>query len=188
MKSLIQAQTKAENAARLDIAADRFWGDHHERAFLGVCIFNPLARSNNQPIQACYRKHENQKKRDYEQRVCEIEHGSLTPLVLSASGGLESAASVFYKRLASKLAEKTEPPYSTTLAWLRSTVSFSLPRSAIQSIRGTRSTGGRPLRDSAVTKSSPVLSWSLWKPDSRTQTKPILPALYRALVCYLLEL
>ena len=137
-----------DNAARLDIAADGFWGGRHERAFFDVRIFNPLARSNNQPIQACYRKHENEKKRAYEQRVREIEHGSFTPLVLSASGGMGCAASVFYKRLASKLAEKTDSPYSTTLAWLRSTLSFALLRSAIQSIRGTRSTSGRPLRDS----------------------------------------
>ena len=147
-EQLTGASGITDNAARLDIAADGFWGDCHERAFFDVRIFNPLARSNNQPIQACCRKRENQKKRAYEQRVREIEHGSFTLLVLSASGGMGCAASVFYKRLASKLAEKTDSPYSTTLAWLRSTLSFALLRSAIQSIRGTRPTGGRPLRDS----------------------------------------
>ena len=35
------------------------------------------------------RKHENTKKRAYEQRVCEIEHGSFTP-----TGGLENAAAI----------------------------------------------------------------------------------------------
>ena len=40
-------------------------------------------------------------KRAYEQRDNEIEHGLFTPLVLSTSGGMGKAATVFYKRLAS---------------------------------------------------------------------------------------
>ena len=44
----------------------------------------------------------------------------------------------FYKRLASLLADKWEQPYSTTLYWLRCSISFSLLRSAIQCIRGAR--------------------------------------------------
>ena len=135
-----------EDAARLDIAADGFWGDHRERAYLDVRIFNPMAPSNNQPLQACYRKHENQKKRAYEQRIREVEHGSFTPLVFSASGGMGNAARIFYKRLASLIADKSNSPYSITLAWLRTRLSFSLLRSAIQCIRGTRSSRGRPGR------------------------------------------
>ena len=38
-------------------------------------------------ISICYRKHENEKKRAYEQRIREVEHSSFTPLVLSATGG-----------------------------------------------------------------------------------------------------
>ena len=84
------------------------------------------------------------KKRAYEQRVREVEHGSFTPLVFSASGGMGNAAKIFYKRLASMIAEKSGSPYSTTLAWLRTRLSFSLLRSAIQCIRGTRSSRGSP--------------------------------------------
>ena len=87
-EQLAGASAITDNAARLDIAADGFWGDRHERAFFDVPIFNSLACSNNQPIQACYRNLENQKKWAYKQRVHEIEHGSFTLLVLSASGGI----------------------------------------------------------------------------------------------------
>ena len=131
-----------DDAARLDIAADGFWGDHRERVYCDVRIFNPLAPSNNQSMSACYRKHEKMKKRAYEQRVREVEHGSFTPLVFSATGGMGDAAKIFYKRLASMIAEKSGLPYSTTLAWLRTRLSFSLLRSAIQCIRGTRSSRG----------------------------------------------
>ena len=72
-------------------------------------------------MSACYRKHEKMKKRAYEQRVREVEHGSFTPL---ASGGMGNAANIFYKRLASMIAEKSGSPYSTTLAWLRTCLSF----------------------------------------------------------------
>ena len=65
-----------------------FWGGRRERAFFDVRIFNPHAPSNGQPLAACYRKHENSKKRAYEQRVREIEHGSFTPIVLSLTEDL----------------------------------------------------------------------------------------------------
>ena len=132
-----------DDGARLDFAASGFWGGHHERAFFDVRVYNPYATSNRQPISACHRKHENIKKRAYEQRVREIERGSFTPLVLSLTGGLGNAATVCFKRLASMFATKRDQPYSTTMAWLRCSLSFCLLRSSIRCIRGSRSTGGR---------------------------------------------
>ena len=87
------------------------------------------------------------KKRAYE-RVREIEHASFTPLVLSASGGLAKEATNFYKRLASKLAEKWGHSYSLTMNWLRCTLSFALLCSAIQCVRGARSTRGHAVKAS----------------------------------------
>ena len=134
----------ANNAegARLDVAANGFWGGRHERAFFDVRVFNPHAQSNNQPIRTCYRKHENFKKRAYEQRVREVEQGSFTPLVLSLTGGMGSAATVCYKRLTSLIAQKRDQPYSCTMAWVRCRLGFALLRSSIQCIRGARSSIG----------------------------------------------
>ena len=103
-------------------------------------IFSPCAQSNrhSRPT-SCYRKHELIKKRQYEQRVREVEHASFTPLVLSATGGMAKEATVFYKRLAHRLSSKWDQPYNKTLFWLRSRITFSLLRSAIQCIRGARS-------------------------------------------------
>ena len=86
---------------------------------------------------------ENIKKQAYEQRVCEVEHGSFTPLVMSLTGGLGNATTVCYKRLASLLSSKREQPYCSTMAWIRCSLSFSLLRSSIQCIRGACSAGGR---------------------------------------------
>ena len=86
------------------------------------------------------------KKRAYEQRIREVEHSTFTPLVFSATGGMAKQSTTFYKRLASLLAVKWDHSYSSTLSWLRCRISFSLLRSAIQSIRGARSSSGSALR------------------------------------------
>ena len=128
------------DGARLDIAVNGFWGGRYERTFIDVRVFNPHARSNrNTTISNCYRKHENEKKRAYEQRIREVEHSSFTPLVFSATGGTGKLGSVFYKRLASRLADKRNNPFSFTLSWVCCLLSFSLLRSAVQCIRRARS-------------------------------------------------
>ena len=81
------ASAITEDGARLDIAASGFWGGHHERAFFDIRVYNPYATTNRQPILTCHRKHENLKKRAYEQRVKEIECGSFAPLVIALTGG-----------------------------------------------------------------------------------------------------
>ena len=88
------------------------------------------------------REHELEKKRAYQQRVQDIEHSSFTPLVLSVTGGMGVEATTFYKRLAALLSQKWDSPYSKTLCWLRCRLSFSLIRSALQAIRGARSSQG----------------------------------------------
>ena len=130
--------------ARLDVAANGFWGGRYERAYFDVKIFNPHAASNRQQcLAATYRRHERITIRAYEQRVREVEHGSFTPLVMSLSGGCGNAASTCFKRLASMLAEKWDQPYSNTLAWMRCKLSFALLRSAIQCIRGAHSSSSQ---------------------------------------------
>ena len=137
---LTRASSNTADGARLDIAANGLWGGRFERTYLDVRVFNPHAPTNrNTSISNCYRKHEAEKKRVYEQRILEVEHSTFTPLVFSATGGMAKQCTTFYKRLASLLADKWGHPYSSTLCWLRCRISFSLLRSAIQCIRGARS-------------------------------------------------
>ena len=142
-ETMTRSTSITADGARLDIAVNGFWGGRFERTFLDVRVFNPHAPTNrNTTISNCYRKHEAEKKRAYEQRILEVEHSTFTPLVFSATGGMAKQCSTFYKRLASRLAEKWEQPYSSTLSWVRCRLSFSLLRSAIQCIRGARSSCG----------------------------------------------
>ena len=52
------------------------------------------------------------KKRAYQQRVLEVEHASFTPVVLSATGGMANEATLFYKRIVSRLSQKWVQPCS----------------------------------------------------------------------------
>ena len=137
---MFHRSANVEDNARLDVAVHGFWGGRFEKAFLDVRVFNPSTRSNQQAsLQSVYRRHEQEKRRHYEQRIREVEHASFTPLVLSSTGGMGKAATVFYKRLASMLSEKRDATYSKTIGWLRCQLSFALLRSSIMCIRGARS-------------------------------------------------
>ena len=134
--------------ARLDVRAQEFWGIHHQQAYFDVRVFNPLATSNRQSaISTCFRSHDREKRRVYEQRVRDVERGSFTPLVFSALGGVSRPTEVTYKRLASLLATKRDQPYNIIISFLRCRLSFSLLRSAIMCLRGSRSTAGHPRKE-----------------------------------------
>ena len=142
-EALSYATPTKDDEARLDIRAQGFWGNRHQRAFFDVRVFNPNAQSYRKlHLASAYHRQEREKQRKYEQRVREVELGSFTPLIFSTSGGMAKSTAVAYKRLASLLANKRDQPYSVVLAWLRCHFSFSLLRSAITCLRGARSTTG----------------------------------------------
>ena len=146
------ATANRQDGARLDVSANGVWGGRFQKTYFDVRVFNPLAPSNrNQAPAAVFRKHEQEKKRAYQQRVQDVEQSSFTPLVLSATGGMGPEAFIFYKRLAALLSNKWDSPYSKTLCWLRCRLSFSLIRSAIQALRGARSSRGQAARSPLAT-------------------------------------
>ena len=143
------ASANTENNARADIRAKGFWGLRQQCAFFDITVFNPNVQSNQMfALTSCYRHHKKRKKRVYEQRVVEIEHGSFTPLVFSTTGGMGPLADIFYRRLAALISTKRDQPYSTMIAWLRSHLSFSLIRSAVMCLRGSRSSSKHVIPDS----------------------------------------
>ena len=144
-EQLTHRTANSEDGARLDIVAENFWGRDRQCAFFDVRVFNPFAQSyRNTSLSQCYRRNEMEKKRAYDERVREIEHGSFSPLVFSTSGGMGTTATVVYKRIASMIAEKHNKPYSKTIHWIRCRLNFSLLRSSITCLRGSRSAYHRP--------------------------------------------
>ena len=86
-----------DSGARVDVAVDGFWGPGKERTFLDIRVFNPYAPANKKSsLLSTYRRHENEKKRAYSQRINEVELSSFTPLVFSLTGGMAREATVFF--------------------------------------------------------------------------------------------
>ena len=136
--------------ARADIRVRGFW-TQGKNAFFDTRVFYPHARCyRSKPLKSLFRKMEGDKKRDYGQRIIEVEHGSFTPLVFSACGGMGQEASVVVKRLADALAMKRNENYSRVITWMRCCLAFSLARSAIRCERGSRSISRRTHRQAPV--------------------------------------
>ena len=129
-----------EDNARSDVRAEGFWDCRQQHAYFDVKVFNPIAATyRNKPLQSCYRRLEAGKRREYQDRIVNVEHGSFSPLIFSTSGGMGPTASVVYKRLASLLSSKHDEHYSKTILFIRSKLSFALLRSAVRCLRGARS-------------------------------------------------
>ena len=138
-KQLTHKSANREDVAHLDIVDENFWGRDRQRTLFDVRVFNPFAQSHiNTPLAQCYRR-QKEKKRAYEERIREVEHGSFSPLVFTTAGGIGAIATVVYKkRLASGVVEKHGKPYGKIMHWLRCQLSYSFLRSAIMCVRGSR--------------------------------------------------
>ena len=137
-ETLNHGANKASDAS-LDIHSRGFW-ERQRSAFLDVRVYHPNADSYRDlnPKQI-YKKHENDKKRQYAERVMEIEQGTFTPLIFTTTGGMADESVKYHSRLAELIANKKGESYSSAISWIRAKVSFAIVRSAILYLRGSRS-------------------------------------------------
>ena len=140
----LSQEKHSREETRLDIKG--FWGGQFKWAFFDVRVFNPSFPTNrSHQVTASYCRHEQEKPHAYEKSAREAAKASFTPLVLAASGGMGNAATVFYKWLAALLAQNRHQPYSTTMGWLCTALSFTLLRSAVLCLRGSRTKRSPPV-------------------------------------------
>ena len=132
------AAAVCNDEAHADVRVTGFWG-RRQGAFFDIRVFHPNAPSylKTQPA-SIFQRHGLEKKQEYGDRIRSVECGSFIPLVFSTFGGLGREATIFYSRLAYLLSKKHDTPYTKTLSLMRCSISFSLPRSAILAIRGSR--------------------------------------------------
>ena len=106
-----QFRLKSANTAqeaRPDVSARSVW-NNLDKVFFDVRIFHHGAKSNQlATVEAAFKKHEDEKKRVYNQRIMDVEKATFTPLVLSTHGGIGPEAEKFNKRLAALIAKKEE--------------------------------------------------------------------------------
>ena len=81
--------------ASVDIAARGLW-IFGQWAFFYIRVFNPMTQwYGSQDLTKAYEIIESEKKRQYNEQILELEHGSFTPLVMTALGGMGKEASKF---------------------------------------------------------------------------------------------
>ena len=126
------------NQARPNITARGLW-INRQMAFCDVRVFNPLARCHlHHSLPAVHKKNENEKNREYNQQILQVEHGSFTPLVFSCFGGMNRECSRFSSHTAERLANRRKEPKSKISAWIKARLNFALIRSMLLCLRGTR--------------------------------------------------
>ena len=125
--------------ARLDVSAVGFWRPQ-ERIFLDVRVFDPNCQTYAaMDPKNVYENHERSKKREYNDRVLQVERASMTPLILSTTGGEGKEAARFHKHLAALIAEKRGEKYGIVRNFIRKRIRFCLLRTVLESLRGSRS-------------------------------------------------
>ena len=117
---------------------EAFGRDRDLHQFFDVRLCHPNAGSyRDLTPKQIYKKLENEKKRQYAERVMEIEQGTFTPLVFTTTGGMADECVKYHSRLAVLVANKKgESIYSSAISWIRTKVSFAIVRSAILCLRG----------------------------------------------------
>ena len=124
--------------ARDDIAARSFWVTG-QMVFFHMRVFNPIAkRYVHMETSKAYQLNEKEKKKNYNERILEVEHGSFMPICISAYGGIEKEGSKFYNRLAELLVKKKNQQLSVMTSWIRRKLIFHLINSICMCIRGSR--------------------------------------------------
>ena len=124
--------------ARVDISARGFWLTG-QVVFFDVRVFNPTAkRYVNQELRKSYEVNEKEKKKQYNERILQVEHGTFTPLVMS-TGGMGHESRTFYARLSEMISKKRKENYALIASWIRRKLSFALENSLCICLRGSGS-------------------------------------------------
>ena len=131
--------------ARPDVRARGFWRKG-QNAFFDVRVTNAGSESQrNVALKSVLIKHEREKKREYNERIMNIEHGTFTPLIFTIHGGMGPECAAYHQNIAEKIASKTGEQYAKILTFTRCKLSFIVLRSALLCLRGSRTIASRNL-------------------------------------------
>ena len=123
----------------MDISTRDFWC-YGQKSLFDIRVFNPVASIyRNSPLSKFYTINENEEKRQYNERIFQVENGSFTPLVMTSNGGFGRECGQFNLKLAERIVEKRKQPYSIISSWIKRKIIFSLLRSIGLCLRGSRS-------------------------------------------------
>ena len=90
-------------------------------------------------VKSVLEKHEKEKKRQYNQRVIDVEHGTFTPLIFTTSGAMGQECIKYHKTLAEKISKKNGEKYDDIMRYIRVKISFLVLKATLLCLRGSRS-------------------------------------------------
>ena len=157
-----ESSNKLDNA-RVDVSAQDFWSKG-QRAYFDIRVFDPMAPSYiDKELEKNHKKHEEDKRRSYNQRIINVERGSFTPLVFTISGGMSKGTEIMLTKLCDMIATKRGEANNLTVAWIRRKIGFALLRAANLCLRGTRRRKQEEILDIADTDVRCAIKESLIK-------------------------
>ena len=126
-ETLNHGANKATNV-HLNIQARGFW-ERQRSAFFDALVCHPNADSyRDWTPKQINKKHENEKKRQYAERVMEIEQRTFTSQVFTTTGGMVDECVKYHSRLEELIANKKGESYSSAVSWIRAKVPFAMVR------------------------------------------------------------
>ena len=129
-KSNLRKKVILYTQIRSDIRMRGFWREG-QNTFFDIMVTNADCPSQlEKPVQTILKSHENDKKRKYNARIMEVDHGTFTPIILTIKGVMGHECRVFHKTLSQKLAEKTGERYSEVTRMIRLKLSFLVLKAA----------------------------------------------------------
>ena len=125
--------------ARPDVRARGFWREG-QNAFFEVRITNTNSESQRHlTSENIFTKYEREKKRQYKNRIMNVEHGTFIPLVFSVNGGMAKECLKLHKFVAEKIANKSGCRNEKVLSIIKRKLSFLILRASLMCVRGSRS-------------------------------------------------
>ena len=118
-ENLVPRSANTSDEARADIRVNGFWS-RQQSAFFDVRIFYPQAPTyRDRSLSELLARFEADKKRQYSDRIVQVERGTFTPLVFSSGGVMGKETSFAIKKVATALSIKRGESYSAVTGLLR---------------------------------------------------------------------
>ena len=106
---------------------------------------------SNQPIQSIYCQHKREKRREYGQKIGDINHSHFTPLNFTTTEGMGDLTTQLYKRFVNLLSAKHGLLSSVVMGWISCKLTFYLSCCAIMCICSACSSFHCPVAQAPIT-------------------------------------
>ena len=135
LQPLSGKEIKGISLTRLDqtLAPQDFGLEDREHSSTLGYLIPTLNVNKAKPCENVIKINEQEKKGEYSSRILNVERGTFTPLVFSATRGMGRACSMFVKKLSQLVSIKRKEELSVVTYGIRCMISFALLRSCLLS-------------------------------------------------------